>query len=84
MSDTALHGETKDLGGKVKETVGDATGDKSLQQRGMADQLSGKVQKNIGPLADKARAFAKQRPAATAALAGVIGLALLNTLRGRR
>ena len=32
---------------------------------------------------DKARAFAKARPAATAALAGVIGLALLNTLRGR-
>lgn len=32
---------------------------------------------------DKARAFAKARPAATAALAGVVGLALLNTLRGR-
>lgn len=31
----------------------------------------------------KAKAFAKQRPAATAALAGVVGLALLNTLRGR-
>ncbi len=32
---------------------------------------------------DKARAFAKARPAATVALAGVVGLALLNTLRGR-
>lgn len=32
---------------------------------------------------DKAKAFAKARPAATAALAGVVGLALLNTLRGR-
>ncbi|WP_375402511.1 hypothetical protein [uncultured Sphingomonas sp.] len=32
---------------------------------------------------DKARAFAKARPGATAALAGVVGLALLNTLRGR-
>lgn len=32
---------------------------------------------------DKAISFAKARPAATAALAGVIGLALLNTLRGR-
>lgn len=32
---------------------------------------------------EKALAFAKQRPAATAALAGVVGLALLNTLRGR-
>lgn len=33
---------------------------------------------------DKARAFAKARPGATAALAGVVGLAILNTLRGRR
>jgi hypothetical protein len=32
---------------------------------------------------DKAMAFAKARPGATAALAGVVGLALLNTLRGR-
>lgn len=32
---------------------------------------------------DKATSFAKARPAATAALAGVVGLALLNTLRGR-
>lgn len=31
----------------------------------------------------KARDFAKARPAATAALAGVIGLAILNTLRGK-
>ena len=31
----------------------------------------------------KAKAFAKARPGATAALAGVIGLALFNTLRGR-
>lgn len=34
-------------------------------------------------LRDKATSFAKARPAATAALAGVVGLALLNTLRGR-
>lgn len=33
---------------------------------------------------EKARAFAKAKPAATAALAGVLGLAILNTLRGRR
>jgi hypothetical protein len=36
-----------------------------------------------GPLADKAKGFAKARPAATAALFGVVGLALFNTLRGR-
>lgn len=37
-----------------------------------------------GQYVEKARAFAKAKPAATAALAGVLGLALLNTLRGRR
>lgn len=37
------------------------------------------INQNLG----KAKAFAKARPAATAALAGVVGLALLNTLRGR-
>ena len=31
----------------------------------------------------KATEFAKQRPWATAALAGVVGMALLNTLRGK-
>lgn len=32
----------------------------------------------------KAKAFAKERPWAVATAAGVIGLALINTLRGRR
>jgi ElaB/YqjD/DUF883 family membrane-anchored ribosome-binding protein len=32
----------------------------------------------------KAKAFAKDRPWATAAAVGVIGMALLNTLRGKR
>jgi ElaB/YqjD/DUF883 family membrane-anchored ribosome-binding protein len=31
----------------------------------------------------KATQFAKERPWATATLAGVVGLALLNTLRGK-
>lgn len=34
-------------------------------------------------IADKATRFAKDRPWATAALAGVVGMALLNTLRGK-
>jgi ElaB/YqjD/DUF883 family membrane-anchored ribosome-binding protein len=34
-------------------------------------------------IAGKATRFAKDRPWATAALAGVVGVALLNTLRGR-
>lgn len=36
------------------------------------------------PLLDKAKALYKARPVATVALAGVVGIALLNTLRGKR
>ena len=35
------------------------------------------------PYIDKAKGFAKSRPFAAAALVGVIGVALLNTLRGK-
>jgi hypothetical protein len=38
----------------------------------------------ISPLVDKAKAFAKSRPFASAALVGVLGIALINTLRGKR
>ena len=38
---------------------------------------------SVTPMANKAKQFAKDRPYTAAALAGVVGLALLNTLRGR-
>jgi ElaB/YqjD/DUF883 family membrane-anchored ribosome-binding protein len=46
---------------------------------------TGSLKNAIGnnPMASKATQFAKQRPWATAALAGVVGVALLNTLRGK-
>ena len=56
-------------------------GAKATQAYGQARDA---VTNNVGPLADKARGFAKERPFAAAALAGVVGLAILNTLRGRR
>jgi len=43
-----------------------------------------KATETIAPLADKAKAFAKARPYATAALVGTVALALFNTLRGKR
>ena len=42
------------------------------------------VQQKVGPLADKATKFARERPYATAALVGTIALAVFNSLRGRR
>lgn len=90
MSD-AFTGEINDVTGKVKETAGAATGDRSLQAGGVVDQVKGAVQKAIAPGVDgqpqavgKAKAFAKERPWATAALLGVLSLATLGTLRGKR
>ena len=95
MNEDMVAGEGRDIVGKVKETAGHLTGNRSLQGERLVDQLSGKVQKVIGaakdviaadgePTLDGARRFARVRPYAAAALVGVIGLALINTLRGRR
>ena len=95
MNQDTLQGEGRDVVGKIKETAGNLTGDRALQGEGLMDQLNGKTQKVVGaarealatngaPLLDKARQFARERPFASAALAGVVGLAILNTLRGKR
>lgn len=95
MNEDMLAGEGRDIVGKVKETAGDVTGDGALQAEGLGDQLRGKAQKVVGaardalaldgePLLDRARRFIRERPFASAALAGVVGLAVLNTLRGKR
>ncbi len=94
MNSDTLTGTTSDLGGKLKEGLGNAIGDKSLQSEGAADQLSGTVQKtygqakdaveeNVRPVIDYVRQFSKERPFAAAAVAGVLGIALINTLRGK-
>ena len=95
MNQDTLEGEGRDVVGKLKEAAGNVTGDQSLQGEGLIDQLNGKTQKVIGaarealatdgpPLLDKAKQFARERPFASAALVGVVGLAILNTLRGKR
>ena len=95
MNQDQIEGVATDLTGKVKESVGNATGDTQTQGAGIADQVTGSVQKTVGaakeavtdnvaPLAGQAKGFAKQRPFATAALVGVVGLALINTLRGKK
>lgn len=72
MNEDMLAGEGRDVVGKVKETAGKVTGDRSLQGEGLADQLNGKVQKLIGaakdavagdgePLLGKARRFTRKR-----------------------
>lgn len=95
MNSDTLIGTGRDMAGTVKESVGAATGDRALETEGKADHFGAQVQKGYGaakdavlngsgPLVEKARGFAKDRPFAAAALVGVVGLAILNTLRGKR
>ena len=94
MNTDILGGASNELGGKIKEAVGGATGNTSLQSEGVADQVGGTVQKTIGeardavedgirPLIDYVRQFSRERPLAAAAVAGVLGIAVINTLRGK-
>lgn len=46
-------GKAKDIGGKVKEEVGDATGNDDMKNDGQSDQAEGKVQKGVGDVKDK-------------------------------
>lgn len=94
MNTDTLTGAANNVGGKVKETLGGAIGDRSLQSEGAADQLDGTIQKTVGhakdvveenirPLIDYVRQFSKERPLTAAAVAGVLGIAVINTLRGK-
>jgi uncharacterized protein YjbJ (UPF0337 family) len=93
MNTTTLEGQGQNVAGNLKEGLGKAIGDTSLQSEGVTDQVVGNVKQaagaakdaiaNPGPLLDKAKGFARDRPFAAAALVGVIGVALLNTLRGK-
>jgi uncharacterized protein YjbJ (UPF0337 family) len=47
--------QAEDLGGKVKEAVGDATGDRSLEAEGQADQSKADVKQAGDNVADALR-----------------------------
>ena len=91
MNNDTIEGQTRNITGRVKETTGVLTGDDRLRTEGVTDQVGGNTQKAIGslrdavrPILDPARDAARKSPLAAAALIGVVGLALINTLRGRR
>ena len=50
--DDKLEGKADELKGKVKEGVGDATDNRSLQAEGVGDQAGGKVEQAIGEAKD--------------------------------
>jgi hypothetical protein len=69
---------------KTDTDMTSATGSATGPIGDKATQAYGAARDAVAPLTDKARGFAKQRPFAAAALAGVVGIAILNTLRGKR
>jgi uncharacterized protein YjbJ (UPF0337 family) len=93
MNGTTLEGQGQSLAGTVKEGIGNATRDRDLQAEGTTDRFKGDAKQMIGsakdalgapgPLVDKAKAFAKDRPWAAAALVGTIALAVFNSLKGK-
>ncbi|WP_174275135.1 CsbD family protein [Sphingomonas bacterium] len=80
MNNDTLEGQGTNVAGQIKEVVGKATGDEQLQGAGLADQWSGIAQNGYGKLRD----FARNRPFAAGVLGMVVGVALLNTLRGKK
>ena len=48
-------GSGDDAKGRVKEAVGDLTGDKDLQREGKVDQATGSVKDKVGDASDKAK-----------------------------
>ena len=47
-----IEGAAKNIGGKIKEGVGNVTGDEKLKAEGKAEQVEGKVQNTIGGIKD--------------------------------
>jgi len=52
MNKDRIEGSFDRAKGKVKETIGKATGDAKLQGEGKADQVAGKVKNTIGGAKD--------------------------------
>jgi uncharacterized protein YjbJ (UPF0337 family) len=80
MNIDTLAGEGTRTKGRLKESLGDAVGDRELQSDGIADQLAGSTRKAFGSLRD----FARDQPVIAFAAAVVVGIALLGGLRERR
>jgi uncharacterized protein YjbJ (UPF0337 family) len=52
MDKDRVKGSATNVGGKVKETAGKATGDEKLKSEGKLDQAKGKVQNAVGGIKD--------------------------------
>lgn len=80
MNIDTIAGEGTYAKGRIKQSLGTATGDPVLEQEGIADQLSGNVRRAFGA----ARDFARRQPILTAFIAGLVGASLFAGTKGRR
>ena len=55
MDRNRVNGAAKQVKGSVKEAIGKATGNRTLQVEGTAGKLAGKVQSKVGQAADALR-----------------------------
>ena len=55
MNKDRIQGSAEQAKGKIKETIGKATGDAKLQSEGKADQIAGKTRNAIGGIKDAAK-----------------------------
>lgn len=52
MNEDQVKGKAKDIGGKIQEKVGEATGSRQTQREGVSKQVEGKVQEKAGDVKD--------------------------------
>jgi uncharacterized protein YjbJ (UPF0337 family) len=52
MNKDQVKGTVKDAAGKVQEKVGQSTGDRDTESKGLGNQAEGKVQKTVGDVKD--------------------------------
>jgi uncharacterized protein YjbJ (UPF0337 family) len=55
MDEDRVEGSAKNVGGKIKEGVGDLLGDSKMKGEGKADQVEGKAQNSWGGVKDTIR-----------------------------
>ncbi len=47
-----IEGAAKNIGGKIKEGIGNLTGDEKMKAEGKVDQIEGKTQNAVGGVKD--------------------------------
>ena len=55
MDKDRVEGAARNVGGKIKEGVGKATGDEKLRREGQVDQVKGRAENAVGGIKDEVR-----------------------------